>query len=99
MQATLALQNPFEDYQQRVLFVRIPTRITEKSINDFLDTLEPPGHILQDWLDTGRLPMWSALSELAYDWQHDDETDYESIARELIPQVLEEARDLAQVYQ
>lgn len=103
MQAThpvsIALPGPFENYQTRVLFIKLPTQITEKSVNTFLDTLQPPDHVLTQWLEAGLLPMWSALSELAFDWERDHETDYESIARELIPQVLEEARELAQVYQ
>jgi hypothetical protein len=96
---TLGQMNPFEKYQNRVLFSRIPSSITEKSVNHFLDTLQPPDEVLQEWLETGMIPMWSALSELAFDWDYDEETDYITIARELMPQVLAEARQLAQVYQ
>jgi hypothetical protein len=96
---TLGKMSPFENYQHRVLFSRIPRSITEKSVNDFLDYIEPPQEVLEEWLATGRIPMWSALSELVFDWFYDEETDYITIARELMPQVLEEARELAQVYQ
>ena len=103
MQATdpylIGSPGPFEMYQHRVLFVSVPTQITEKSINTYLDALQPPDHVLEDWLARGIIPMWSALSELAFDWEDDDNEHYVSIAQELIPQVLEEARDLTQVYQ
>lgn len=97
--ASIALPGPFENYQSRVLFVKLPTQITEKSVNTFLDTLQPPDHVLTQWLEADLLPMWSSLSELAFDWEHDLDTDYVSIAQELIPLVLEEARGLAGVYQ
>lgn len=96
---TLGKMSPFEKYQHHVLFIRIPTSITEKSVNNFLDALQPPDEVLEEWLGTGRLPMWSALSELAFDWNYDEDTDYVSIAQELLPQVLAEAQQLAQVYQ